>query len=84
MGTKPAKHKQTKNRLFLNRNNYRLKKTGSGQIPTQDLCCPRRIRYHPAKRSRNTSNFELFMNQGTTSSMSSRSPVDKVGYEKKV
>ena len=57
-----------------------MKKTDPDHTPTQDLCRPRRIRYHQAKRARDTTNFEFIMNQGTASSMS---PVDIVIYEEK-
>ena len=65
---------------FLKRNNYRLKKTGFGQIQTQDLCRPRRIRYHHAKRAKDTTNFECIMNQGTI--RSPMNPVEKEFTEK--
>ena len=40
---------QKMSRQFLKRNNFRLKKTGPGQIQTLDLCRPRCIRYLETK-----------------------------------
>ena len=65
------KHKQTNIRptILFERENFRLKKkTGAGQVPTQDLRRTRHFRYLQAKLAGNAYKFELIMNQDTNAS----------------
>ena len=67
MVTKSTKHEQTnKPRIFLKRKIFRLKKTGPGQIRTQDLCHPsqpKRIRCINNKRTEDASKFQFIMHR---------------------
>ena len=64
--------RQTIGRHFLASKISSLKKkTFPCQIPTHNLCCPRRVHYHQAKCSGDTKKFKLFMNQDTSDSSDS-------------